>query len=92
MSSNVALSSEHVNLAMLKKKRNSLPENKSSTCNHRRSTFVNGVTCNSQNVIGLPYLFIGFVDLSLVDFRIFCWFWLSVCSMFSVFIKSVLPF
>ena len=33
--------------------------------------FVNGVTCNSQNVIGFPYLFIGLVDLSLVDFRIF---------------------
>ena len=29
--------------------------------------FVNGVTCNSQNVIGFPYLFIGLVDLSLVD-------------------------
>ena len=28
--------------------------------------FVNGVACNSQNVIGLPCLFIGLVDLSLV--------------------------
>ena len=54
--------------------------------------FVNGVTCNSQNVIGFPYLFIGLVDLSLVDFRIFCSFWFSFGSMFSDFIKSVLPF
>ena len=54
--------------------------------------FGNGVTCNGQNVIGLPYLFIGLVDLSLVDFRIFCSFWFSVSSMFSDFIKSVLPF
>ena len=51
--------------------------------------FGNGVTCNGQNGIGLPYLFIGLVDLSLVDF---CSFWFSVCSMFSDFIKSVLPF
>ena len=54
--------------------------------------FVKGVTCNSQNVIGLPYLFIGLVDLSLVDFRILCSFWFSISSMFSVFIKSLLPF
>ena len=54
--------------------------------------FVNGVTCNSQNVIGLPYLFIGLVDLSLVDFRILCSFWFSISSMFSVFIKSLLLF
>ena len=54
--------------------------------------FVNGVTCNSQNVIGLPYLFIGLVDHSLVDFRMFCSFWFSFGSMFSDFIKSVLPF
>ena len=54
--------------------------------------FVNGVTCNSQNVTGLPYLFIGLVDLSLVDFRMFCSFWISFGSMFSDFIKSVLPF
>ena len=54
--------------------------------------FVNGDTCNSQNVIGFPYLFIGLVDLSLVDFRIFCSFWFSFGSMFSDFIKSVLPF
>ena len=54
--------------------------------------FVNGVTCNGQNVIGLPYLFIGLVDVSLVDFRIFCSFWFSFDSMFSDFNKSVLPF
>ena len=54
--------------------------------------FVNGVTCNSQNVIGLPYLFIGFVVLSLVDFRIFCSFRFSISSLFSVFNKSLLPF
>ena len=54
--------------------------------------FVNGVTCDSQNVIGSPYFFIGRVDLSLVDFRIFCSFRFSISSMFSVFIKSLLPF
>ena len=54
--------------------------------------FVNGVTCNSQNMIGLPYLFIWLVDLSLVDFRILCSFWFSYGSMFSDFIKSVIPF
>ena len=54
--------------------------------------FVNGVTCNSQNVIGLPYLFIGLVNLSLVDFRTFCSFWFSFDSMFSDFIESVLSF
>ena len=54
--------------------------------------FANVVTCNSQNVIGLPYLVFGLVDLSLVDFRIFCSFWFSYGSMFSDFIKSVLPF
>ena len=51
--------------------------------------FVYGVTCNSQNVIGLPDLFIGLVDLSLVDFRIFCSFWFLIGSMFSDFPKSV---
>ena len=54
--------------------------------------FVNGVTCNSQDVIGLPHLFIGLVDLNLVDFRVFCSFWISFGSMFSDFIKSVLLF
>ena len=54
--------------------------------------FVNGVTCNSQNVIGLPYLFIGFVDRSLVDFRIFCSIRFSISSMFYVSIKPLLPF
>ena len=54
--------------------------------------FVNGVTCNSQNVIGLPYQFIELVDLILVDFRIFCSFRFSFDSMFSDSIKSVLPF
>ena len=54
--------------------------------------FVIGVTCNSQNVIGLPYLFIGLEDLSLVDFRKHCSFWFSISSMFSVFIESLLPF
>ena len=33
--------------------------------------FVNGDTCNSQDVIGLPYLFIGLVDLNLVCFVYF---------------------
>ena len=55
-------------------------------------SFVNGVTCKIQNVIGLPHLLIGLVDLSLVDFRIFCSFWFSFCSIFSIFIKSVSPF
>ena len=32
--------------------------------------FVNGVTCNSQNVIGLPYRLNGLAGLSLADFRI----------------------
>ena len=54
--------------------------------------FVNGVTCNSQNVIELPYLPFGLVKLSVVDFRIFCSFWFSFDSMFSDFTKSVLPF
>ena len=54
--------------------------------------FVDGVTCNSQNMIGLPYLFVGVVDLSLVAFQVCCSFLLLVSSMFSVFVKSVSPF
>ena len=33
--------------------------------------FGKGVTCNSHKVIGFPYRFIGFVDISLEDFLVF---------------------
>ena len=57
--------------------------------------FVNGVTCNSQYMIGFPYLFTGFVDLSLVEVLVIGSFWflfIFIFSILSVFIESLLPY
>ena len=56
---------------------------------------VKGVTCDSQNVTGLPFRLNDLADLSLHGFRMFGSIWFSFIftfSIISVFIESVLPF
>ena len=53
---------------------------------------VKGVTCNSQNVTGLPFRLNELADLSLPGFRMFGSIWFSfifTSSIISVFIESV---
>ena len=73
----------------------SVPRFLSSSLATLSKLFVNGVTCNSQYMIGFPYLFIGFVDHSLAEVLVIGSFWFSfvfIFSIISVFIKLVLPF